>query len=286
MCGRFTLAIEDQEQLAKLLGAVADGFLQHQYRARYNIAPTDEHWIVRVNREQRELLPAKWGLVNHWSKDAKKAARQINARAESIDTRSAFRDAFKARRCVVPADGYYEWTGAKDNRQPHWFHRPDRGVFLMAGLYESWFPPGSELSTSDPNNPASELSTSDPNNPGSELSTSDPNNLGSELSTSDPNNPASELSTSDPKSKPQRTFTIITTAANSFSAPIHDRMPVILPGEDAIDAWLFGETDPDRLKRLLAPAPDDLLVVSRVSQRANSVKNDDPDLLIEQQALL
>ena len=239
MCGRFTLAIEDQEQLAKLLGADADAFLQHQYRARYNIAPTDEHWIVRVKREQRELLPAKWGLVNHWSKDAKKAARQINARAESIDTRAAFRDAFKARRCVVPADGYYEWTGAKDNRQPHWFHRPDRGVFLMAGLYESWFPPGSELSTSDPTN-----------------------------------------------NQPQRTFTIITTGANALSAPIHDRMPVILPGEDAIDAWLFGEDDPDRLKRLLAPAPDDLLVVSRVSQRANSVKNDDPDLLIEQQALL
>ena len=58
MCGRFTLAIEDQEQLAKLLGADADAFLQHQYRARYNIAPTDEHWIVRVKREQRELLPA------------------------------------------------------------------------------------------------------------------------------------------------------------------------------------------------------------------------------------
>ena len=265
MCGRFTLAIEDQEQLAKLLGADADAFLQHQYRARYNIAPTDEHWIVRVKREQRELLPAKWGLVNHWSKDAKKAARQINARAESIDTRSAFRDAFKERRCVVPADGYYEWTGAKDNRQPHWFHRPDRGVFLMAGLYESWFPPGSELSTSDPNNPGSELSTSDPNNPQSELSTSDPNSN---------------------EDRRQRTFTIITTDANALSAPIHDRMPVILPGEDAIDAWLFGEDDPDRLKSLLAPAPDDLLVVSRVSQRANSVKNDDPDLLIEQQTLL
>ncbi|HJN91673.1 MAG TPA: SOS response-associated peptidase [Dehalococcoidia bacterium] len=229
MCGRFSLTIDDQEQLAKLLGVDADAFLHQHYRPRYNIAPTDDHWLLRVKQERRELLPAKWGLVNNWAKDAKKAFRQINARAESIDTRSAFREAFKARRCVVPADGYYEWTGPKDNRQPHWFHRPNREVFLMAGLYESWFP--------EPN-------------------------------------------------QPRRTFTIITTDANDLSAPIHDRMPVVLPDPDAVDAWLYGETDPDRLKLLLAPVANDYLTVSRVSQRVNSVKNDDPDVLIEQQSLL
>ena len=229
MCGRFTLSIESQEQFAKLLGVEADAFLQQEYRARYNIAPTDDHWVVRVKAEQRELLPAKWGLVNNWAKDAKKAARQINARAESIDTRSAFREAFKSRRCVVPADGYYEWTGAKDSRQPHWFHRPDRGLMLMAGLYESWWPQ---------------------------------------------------------KDKPQRTFAIITTDSNAISQPIHNRMPVILPDEDAVDAWMFGADDPDRLKALLRPAPDDYLAVSRVSQLANSVKNDGPELLVEQATLL
>jgi putative SOS response-associated peptidase YedK len=229
MCGRFTLTIEDQEQLAKLLGAEADAYLQQHYRPRYNIAPTDDHWIVRVKQERRELLPAKWGLVNSWAKDAKGAARQINARAETADTRSAFRDAFKSRRCVVPADGYYEWTGSKDARQPHWFHRPDRGVFLMAGLYETWFPDEGER---------------------------------------------------------RRTFTILTTRPNAVSTPIHDRMPAILTSDDTIDAWLDGEDDPAALKRLLAPAPDDYLAVSRVSPRVNSVKNDDPELLVAQQALL
>lgn len=234
MCGRFTLGIENQEILAKLLGVEADAFLQQhslqqQYRPRYNIAPTDDHWLVRVKAEQRELLPAKWGLVNSWAKDAKKAARQINARAESIDTRSAFREAFKTRRCVVPADGYYEWTGAKDSRQPHWFHRPDRGLMLLAGVYESWWP----------------------------------------------DNPASEK-------RPQRTFTIITTDSNAVGRPIHDRMPVILPDEDAVDAWMFGEVDADRLKQLLRPAPDGYLAVSHVSRLANSVKNDGPELLVEQ----
>jgi len=245
MCGRFTLGIENQEILAKLLGVEADAFLQQHYRPRYNIAPTDDHWLLRVKAEQRELPPAKWGLVNSWAKDAKRAARQINARAESIDTRSAFREAFKTRRCVVPADGYYEWTGAKDSRQPHWFHRPDRGLMLLAGLYESWWPdPGSELSTSDRNK----------------------------------NRPDSEK-------RPQRTFTIITTDSNALSQPIHDRMPVILPDEDAVDAWMFGEIDPDRLKDLLRPAPDGYLAVSRVSQLANSVKNDGPELLVEQAQL-
>ena len=90
--------------------------------------------------EDRELLPAKWGLVNSWAKDAKRAAAQINARAETLESRPAFKSAFAERRCVVPADGFFEWTGPKTARQPLWFHRPDGGLLLFAGLYEYWQP--------------------------------------------------------------------------------------------------------------------------------------------------
>ncbi len=136
MCGRFTLSRRDQEELAYELGipvAQLEG-----YRPRYNIAPTDPHWILRMKYEDRELLPAKWGLVNSWAKDAKRTAQQINARAETVESRSAFKEAFQKRRCVVPADGFFEWTGPKTARQPLWFHRPDNGLLLFAGLYEYW----------------------------------------------------------------------------------------------------------------------------------------------------
>ena len=84
------------------------------------------------------MLPSRWGLVNAGSRPARRAARPINARAEAIDPRPAFREAFGKRRCVVPADGYFEWMGPKKARQPIWFHREDGGLLLFAGLYETW----------------------------------------------------------------------------------------------------------------------------------------------------
>jgi putative SOS response-associated peptidase YedK len=136
MCGRFTLTRRDPAQLALELGVLADALTD--YRPRYNIAPTDPHWIVRMKYEDREVLPARWGLVNSWAKDNKRAAQQINARAETLESRAAFKGAFHDRRCVIPADGFFEWVGPKNARQPIWFHRPDRGLLLFAGLYEYW----------------------------------------------------------------------------------------------------------------------------------------------------
>jgi len=95
MYGRFTLTKKDPAQLALELGGDAEAFVG--YRPRYNIAPTDPHWIMRVKYEDRELLPAKWGLVNSWAKDAKRAAAQINARAETLETRQAFKEACSLR---------------------------------------------------------------------------------------------------------------------------------------------------------------------------------------------
>ncbi len=140
MCGRFTLAKQDRVSLARELGVPLDQLPEDDYRPRYNIAPTNSHWIMRMEYEDRELLRARWGLINHWAKDAKIGYKQINARSETLEKRPAFRDAFKKRRCAVPADGFFEWTGPKEQRQPIWFHRPDGGLLLFAGLYESWQP--------------------------------------------------------------------------------------------------------------------------------------------------
>lgn len=140
MCGRFTLTASAQE-LARTLGLGPAAFDAIEYRPRYNIAPTQPHVIVRERREERQLLAATWGLVNSWSRDAKRAAAQINARSEDVERRRAFQAAFKKRRrCLVPADGFFEWTGTKAARQPLWFHRPEGGLLLFAGLHESWRP--------------------------------------------------------------------------------------------------------------------------------------------------
>lgn len=133
------MTYDQLELLAEDLGVPVES-LPPQARTRYNIAPTDEHFIVREKNEAREVLPARWGLVNSWAKDAKRAAMQINARAETIERAPAFRDAFRERRCLVPATGFFEWVGPKEARQPIWFHRPDDRLIFFAGLYESWRP--------------------------------------------------------------------------------------------------------------------------------------------------
>lgn len=138
MCGRFTLTLPDYETLARALGVEPDPELAPLYRPRFNVAPTDRHWILRVRDGRRELVPGSWGLVNAWAADRSGASKQLLARAETVATRPAYRDAFRRRRCLVPADGFFEWGGPKGRRQPYWFHSKDGGLLLLAGLYESW----------------------------------------------------------------------------------------------------------------------------------------------------
>jgi len=138
MCGRFTLTRRDGRELAAELGVPDDAF--SDYRPRYNIAPMQRHFIVTTEFENRKVVPARWGLVNRWAKDNSRASQCINAKAETVEVRPSFRDAFKKRRCVVPADGFYEWTGPKGARRPMWIHRADGKLILFAGLYEDWFP--------------------------------------------------------------------------------------------------------------------------------------------------
>ena len=98
--------------------------------------------LIRLCRSrivrQDEAAMVRWGLVPRWAKDPSVGARMNNARAETIDTSPAFREVFKQKRCVIPNDGFFEWTGPKSDRQPTWIHRPDGQMLLFAGLWEAW----------------------------------------------------------------------------------------------------------------------------------------------------
>ena len=141
MCARFTLT-QEQEQLVKAWRErgieVTFDFFSH--KPRFNVAPTQVHPIILADREAFAVQPARWGLVNSWARDAKRASRQINARSETVAESRAYARPFKRRRCLVPADGWYEWSGPRNQRQPHWIHRADREPFFFAGLYDIWHP--------------------------------------------------------------------------------------------------------------------------------------------------
>jgi putative SOS response-associated peptidase YedK len=127
----------------------------------WNVAPTDQVWGVleRVLEDsgatERRLRPLRWGLVPSWAKDLGTGAKLINARAETVHEKPSFRKAFTARRCLLPADGYYEWIpvpasdGVKAHKQPYFLTPAGGGGMAMAGLYEFWRPPGADKSDPD-----------------------------------------------------------------------------------------------------------------------------------------
>lgn len=141
MCARFTLTIPSYKELIKLLLCQGDPNQAKSYRPRFNIAPSQDHWILHGTDRVRRLSSARWGLLNHWSTGIGQGVRQINARVETAATKPAYREAFLERRCIVPADGFYEWTGPQKNRRPLWFHRNNGALLWMAGLFEDWVPP-------------------------------------------------------------------------------------------------------------------------------------------------
>jgi putative SOS response-associated peptidase YedK len=93
--------------------------------------------IGRGSIERMKRAAPRWGLVNRWARDNRRASQCINAKAQTLERRSTFSEAFQQRRCVVPADGLHEWTGPKNKRQPLWIHPRSGGLMLFAGLYES-----------------------------------------------------------------------------------------------------------------------------------------------------
>ena len=140
MCGRFTLTVDSLEFVEALQRLNVELLGAADHRPRFNIAPTQLHPIILADGEAYRLQPARWGLVPSWATDNKRAARQINARSETVHESRVYRSPFKRKRCLVPADGWYEWTGPRQQRQPHWIHRADRQPFTFAGLFDIWNP--------------------------------------------------------------------------------------------------------------------------------------------------
>lgn len=137
MCGRFTLAAPAEQVAAQFqLPEVPD------LQARYNIAPTQQVAAIRAAEAGPELAYFRWGLVPSWSKDLSVGARMINARAETAAEKPAFRTALRQRRCLIPADGFYEWQAREGGKQPYHIRLADGSLFALAGLYESWKDPG------------------------------------------------------------------------------------------------------------------------------------------------
>ena len=194
-------------------------------RPRFNVAPSQNVAAVRANDDGHTLAMLRWGLIPAWARDPAIGHRLINARSETAAEKPSFRAAYRHRRCLIPADGFYEWKREGKTRQPWLFALRDAAPFAFAGLWERWtVPAGAALTGS--------------------------------LAERRPGDAV-------------ETCTILTTAANETVAPVHGRMPVILPRE-AHDPWLAGEDVP------LAPYPVDDMTAHPVSTLVNRPANDDP----------
>jgi putative SOS response-associated peptidase YedK len=134
MCGRFALIVD-----ASVLADVFDVDPPRKLQPRFNIAPTQAVPIIRAGKATpRECAFVRWGLVPSWAKDEKMGARMINARGETVADKPSFRSAVKNRRCLIPADGFYEWVRTGEGKQPHYIHFSDGRLFAFAGLWERW----------------------------------------------------------------------------------------------------------------------------------------------------
>lgn len=141
MCGRFTqhLSWAELQRLADLIGQ------PRNLAPRYNVSPTTPIEVIRVAGNGSELIPMRWGLVPYWwKKSLKELPSTFNARAERVADGPMWRGAFKSRRCIIPASGFYEWTGPKSARIPHYFTAPDGQPLAFAGLWDNWRSPEGE----------------------------------------------------------------------------------------------------------------------------------------------
>jgi putative SOS response-associated peptidase YedK len=137
MCGRFVSA-SPPEELARYFDA--EPVLEHPLSINYNVAPTSDVYVVLSSGDTRRIEPMHWGLVPGWAKDPKIGNRMINARAETLAEKASFKAAFRRRRCIVPADGFFEWRmlpGVK-HKEPTYITHPDGTPLAFAGLWEVW----------------------------------------------------------------------------------------------------------------------------------------------------
>jgi len=245
MCGRFTLRAS-----ARVIAEQFGLFALPPFAARFNIAPTQLAPVVRMRpAAARELVWLRWGLIPSWAQDAAIGNRLVNARAETAAEKPAFRAALRRRRCLVVADGFYEWRRAKKGtgpicaqhplgrsgkldlspfsqggKQPYFIRLRNDRPFAFAGLWELWAEP----------------------------------------------NPANE------EQKKLETCTLLTIGPNDLIRPIHDRMPVIV-APDGYERWLDPAIeDPRRLAPLLVPYPSEAMEAYPVGGMVNDPAHDSP----------
>ena len=142
MCGRYRLSRRKQ-----LIQQYFDTAEEVDWEPRYNIAPSQQVGIVRQDRTkpERHLSLARWGLIPFWAKDPNIGFKTINARSETAPSKPAFREAFRTRRCLVPADGFYEWQRSGKAKQPFHFGMGDDSLFAFAGLWDRWKDPTGQV---------------------------------------------------------------------------------------------------------------------------------------------
>jgi len=213
MCGRFSLTANEAELNLRFELAGGDA----PYVPRYNGAPTQMLAVI-TGENPHKLSYHRWGLIPPWAKDISIGSKMINARAETITDKPSFRTPLFSKRCLVPADGFYEWQ-QDAGKQPYRIYVKDNPIFSMAGLWERWKSPEGSVIES---------------------------------------------------------FNIITTEANSFMKPIHNRMPVILKPADE-QAWLTSK-DSTEILSLLKPYPAEEMDSYAISKLVNSPGNEGPEV--------
>lgn len=242
MCGRYAAS---RDKAALVVEFDVTRATEQDLSADYNVAPTKSVYIVAEYETEtsasltRELAVARWGLVPSWAKDPSIGSRMINARAETLADKPSYRRAASKRRCLVPADGYYEWYTStepsaprgkkgKPRKQPFFVHPKDGSGVAMAGLYEFW---------RDPRLPQDD--------------------------------PAGWLCTT----------TIITTAATQGLDRIHDRMPLCVPASDWSAWLDPAQTDANQALAEVTPEPTGWLKAEPVGTEVNNVRNNGPELM-------
>ncbi|WP_030207274.1 SOS response-associated peptidase [Streptomyces sp. NRRL S-87] len=261
MCGRYASS-RGPEELVERFG-IERWEPAEALAPDYNVAPTKQVYVVldrplkdaRDPRPVRQLRVLRWGLVPSWAENPDGAARMINARAESLHEKPSFRRPFAQRRCIVPADGYYEWVTGSDERelevegkrkrprkQPYFVLPADGSVFAMAGIYEFW-----RDRTLPGEHPQAWWATC-------------------------------SVITTDAEAAP---LGVAPAEGPRSLAEIHPRMPLMLT-PDRWDAWLDPRrTDTDGLRELLAPPPEGLMRAYPVPTAVSNVRNNGPELMTE-----
>jgi putative SOS response-associated peptidase YedK len=138
MCGRFSIT-GDLDFYAEYFGV--DDVVTEPLTKSWNVAPTDPVYVIAERDGERQLGSMRWGLIPHWAKDTRTI--HINARSETVATTAAFRDSFARKRCLIPADGFYEWEPAAEGRTPHWVYRADGHPMVFAGIWATRLDPDS-----------------------------------------------------------------------------------------------------------------------------------------------